>query len=429
MKDKNKISVLITPSDRYGVGFFRSTSPAIEMERNHNSEFYVEINHEPNVQDHEYLKQFDIIHFHRQFGPKELEDETFAFLKSQGIVVICDLDDWHTPFTKHPLALLVKKHDMARKITSTLSKVDWVTTTTDIFKKELEKINQNVFVIPNAIDPREKVWQPIDYKKEGDTRCRIGFMGGSSHGADLELMEHSFELLYNNEELKNKFQLHLAGFDVRGTKTIITPDGKETQSVITADESIWYHTFERYFTSSYKGLSDNPEYVEWLKKIVKEPYYDEYNQRYIRHWTRQLSSYPLHLGHFDCMLAPLDEYDYITTENGQIIKQVNMFNKVKSELKIIEAGMKKKALIAQDFGIYKELLEHNETALLVSKNEKGWYQAMRRMILEPGLKERLAENLHNLVKDKYDIKNVTKDRCDFYKRVLEEARTKNAIKA
>ena len=82
--------------------------------------------------------------------------------------------------------------------------------------------------------------------------------------------------------------------------------------------------------------------------------------------------------------------------------------------------MKKKALIAQDFGIYKELLENNVTGILVNDNKDGWYKAMRKLILEPDFKQEITNNLHNFVKDKYNINAVTKNRIDFYKRVYNE---------
>jgi glycosyltransferase involved in cell wall biosynthesis len=100
-----------------------------------------------------------------------------------------------------------------------------------------------------------------------------------------------------------------------------------------------------------------------------------------------------------------------------------MFNYVKSELKIIESGMKRKALIAQDFGIYKELLKNNETALLVSDNKKGWYKVIKELITNPDLREKLANNLHDFVKDKYELKNVTDDRVEFYKQIIKDKKS------
>jgi glycosyltransferase involved in cell wall biosynthesis len=82
--------------------------------------------------------------------------------------------------------------------------------------------------------------------------------------------------------------------------------------------------------------------------------------------------------------------------------------------------MKKKTLIAQDFGVYKELIEDGVTGILVNKNDKGWYKAMRKVILDKEYREELAQNLHEYVIKKYDIKNVTEKRVEFYKMILTE---------
>ena len=101
-------------------------------------------------------------------------------------------------------------------------------------------------------------------------------------------------------------------------------------------------------------------------------------------------------------------------------------SEVKSELKIIEAGMKKKALIAQDFGIYKELLKDGETGILIKDNKDGWYKAMKKVIQDPEYRQMLADNLHNFVKDKYDLKNVTTQRAEIYKSLVKEKAKKKA---
>jgi len=122
-------------------------------------------------------------------------------------------------------------------------------------------------------------------------------------------------------------------------------------------------------------------------------------------------------------LAPLDETEMIKDSKGTISRRVHIFNEVKSELKIIEAGMKKKALIAQDFGVYKHLIKNGETGILISDNKKGWFKAMKDLILNPELREKLANNLHEFVKDKYELKNVTRDRVEFYKKIIQDKKS------
>ena len=102
----------------------------------------------------------------------------------------------------------------------------------------------------------------------------------------------------------------------------------------------------------------------------------------------------------------------------KIMNVDHTFNLVKSELKIIEAGVKKKVLIAQDFGIYKELLEHGKTGLLVSDNKKGWGKAIKQIIDNPDLREEMAQNLHDWVMERYTLDTVTDTRAKMYEEIL-----------
>ena len=219
-------------------------------------------------------------------------------------------------------------------------------------------------------------------------------------------------------ELKDKYQMVLCGFDTRGTITEIKPDGTTNVRMIQPKESVW-NKFEQIFTSDY-SLIENKEYVEYLKKIKKEDFKGFEFENYVRRWTLPLTQYGKHYDYCDVCLAPLDEFEMVKDSKGTISKRVHIFNEVKSELKIIEAGMKKKALIAQNFGIYKHLLKDGETGLLISDNKKGWAKAIKELILNPELRIKLAENLHNFVKDKYELKNVTKERVNFYKKIMQD---------
>jgi glycosyltransferase involved in cell wall biosynthesis len=104
----------------------------------------------------------------------------------------------------------------------------------------------------------------------------------------------------------------------------------------------------------------------------------------------------------------------------------NIFNKVKSQLKVIEAGFHHKAIIAQDFGPYKiDLknaiqygggfdLEANGILIDVNKNTKDWYAAIKKLIQNPDVVKTLQDNLHNTVKDTYSMDKVTEERRALY---------------
>ena len=51
--------------------------------------------------------------------------------------------------------------------------------------QEMKGFCENRFVFPNAINPSEKQFQP---KKTDSDLIRIGWLGGSSHLKDLEIL-------------------------------------------------------------------------------------------------------------------------------------------------------------------------------------------------------------------------------------------------
>lgn len=410
-----KIKLLSVTPELWGVGHYRIIWPSQSIERQFSDEFEVEINQHPNLNNLDYLSSFDIIQFHRTLGPYEQMESLCKELRSRGVVLVMDLDDYWEPSQHHPLYELVKKEKMSEKIVKNLTLVDYVTTTTEIFAEHIRKYNKNVFVVPNAIDPNHKMW--TSEAEKNDDLCRISWIGGSSHFYDLKLLEGDIRMVYNNKEIKDKFQFILCGFDTRGNVTEQFPDGTQRTRAIKPEETIWCK-FEQIFTANYDGLRDTPDYVDWLKKITKSGYKDEYLRPYVRRWTLPLTQYGKHYDYCDVCLAPLEEKELIKSKSGDRW-QTNYFNQVKSELKIIEAGMKKKVLIAQDFGIYKDLIKNGENGILVNSRDKnGWYKAMKRVITDKEYRDRLANNLHEFVMNNYQLDDVTKKRVDFYKQVV-----------
>ena len=345
MGENKKIRVLIVNSDNQGVGHFRSIWPAQAIQKNHSDEFEIEINSQPNLENVEYFKQFDIVHFHRHLGPNEKETENFQRLKDLGIILIMDIDDYWEPFFAHPLYQIIKQEGLAKRIEATLPKADYVTTTTSIFADEIKKFNPNVQVIPNAVDPNAKMWKENDTRLPSDERCRISWIGGSSHLDDLMLMEHSMKLLYGNKELSDKFQMSLCGFDTRGTITEIGQFGKQTSRPILPHETIW-NKFETIFAGgqlptppkpgeapktrltfdkSHAGLMDDPEYAKWLYKIERKEPMNVLEKKYMRRWTLPLTQYAKHYDYCDVCLAPLNHIDATTSDKGQIINKENIF--------------------------------------------------------------------------------------------------------
>jgi hypothetical protein len=237
---------------------------------------------------------------------------------------------------------------------------------------------------------------------------------GNSHLKDLEILNGLISKL-RGDNLLDKVQFVLCGFDIRGTHTDIdSVTGEQKVRPIQPMESVWFK-YEKIFTDNYSIVS--PEYKDYLMKFSQEEYPNIQNEPYRRVWTKPISSYATNYNLFDISLAPLEE---------------NIFNKVKSQLKVIEAGFHHKAIIAQNFGPYKIDLKNaiqygggfDETAnsILVDtiKNHKDWYTAIKKLITNPEIISKLQENLYNTVKDTYSMEKVTEQRKELYIKLLNE---------
>ena len=190
--------------------------------------------------------------------------------------------------------------------------------------------------------------------------------------------------------------------------------GEQKQRPIKPKESVWYQ-YERIFTDDYNLVSE--DYKKFLLSFENKEYENVHNEPYRRVWTKPITSYASNYNLFDISLAPLKE---------------STFNKVKSQLKVIEAGFHKKAIIAQDFGPYQIDIENaylkggdineegNGFLVPTIKNHKLWYSHLKKLILNPDLITKLGENLYNTVNGTYDMKSVCGKRRDLYVKLVEE---------
>jgi glycosyltransferase involved in cell wall biosynthesis len=402
----SKINVLVAPSDRTGVGKFRSVDPHLFLQKLYGEDFHVDIVFDLDFNDSNFWKQYQIVHFHRSIGQDM--DKSIQFipiLRSMGIKTICDIDDYWLPTKEHPLHQLIVQNKIHEKILANIKGADYVTTTTEIYADEIRKYNKNVVVLPNAIDPNESQFKE---KTPECDRLRIGWLGGSSHLHDLMLLDGMTDKL---SEFKDKLQYVVCGFDTRGTMTEINQEtGEQKQRPIKPHETVWYD-YEKIFTANYSIVS--PEYKAYLEKFTQDRFEGEENESYLRVWTKPVTSYAKNYSKFDVSLAPIKHH---------------MFNKVKSQLKVIEAGFYKKALIASNYGPYtidlKHCLKNGEfvdgNALLVDevRNHSDWAKYIKKLVQNPNMVKDMGERLYEHVSQRYDLAIVTKTRSEFYKSIV-----------
>jgi len=319
--------------------------------------------------------------------------------------MIADIDDYWLPTKEHPIHQLIIENKLHQKIVDNLKAASYVTTTTELFANEIRKFNKNVIVLPNAIDPSEPQFtQPTP----PSDKIRVGWLGGSSHLHDLKLLDGMVSKL---NPVQDKLQYYVCGFDIRGSVTEINKEtGEQKQRPIKPEETVWVR-YEEIFTNNYKIIS--PEYKTFLDKFQEGDYPAIQNENYVRVWTRPVDQYARNYSNFDISLAPIKNH---------------IFNRMKSQLKVIEAGFYKKALIASNVGPYTIDLKHaldkgqftNGNALLVNENNNhsDWAKNIKKLVDNPNMITDLGERLYETVKDRYDLNKVTADRASFYKSLI-----------
>ena len=408
--DDKKIKVLVVPDDKGGCRAWRMEWPHVKLVEMYPDEFDVVIQNDVDWTDLDFLKQFDIIDFHKGLFPNlDGFRKALQFCKQNNIVTIMDIDDyWHLGMF-HPMNAQNKALKAPEKTMDNLRLADYVTTTTHIFADEIKKFNPNVEIFPNAVNTNDPQWAP-DYSKSD--KVRFGFIMGSSHKRDMEQFEGVMSQL--PADVLEKVQMVLCGYDLRGTMTMIGKDGQITGTRdIKPEESVWYE-FEKMVTGNYRYCS--PEYTQFLKMFIPNAEYPNVEkEHYRRCWTQPLTNFGNLYNNIDVLLVPLD---------------TNQFNKMKSELKMVEAGFKHKAIVMSNFGPYTigsksifqkdGVIDPTGNCVLIepTKAHKEWAKVMTKLVRNPEYITMLQDNLHEYVKDKYNLETVTKKRAEWYKKIV-----------
>jgi len=329
----------------------------------------------PNIPIDEFLKQFDLVHFCRGIDMYN-EPNNVNRLNRLGIPFGLDLDDyWYMP-KGHQLEkdyILKKQHDA---IIQAIKASHFVTCTTPILARYISEHNKNVYVIENGIDDTQESWQP-DFSKA--LKMRFGFYQGTTHYEDIKLAANDVVQVFDNPQLIDKAQIILSGFMAAGPK----------------QPSIFIG-YEKAITDSLRVVK-NEDYKKYLMSCVSEGNEEWMNESYWRCWGTHVKNWGYTYNFTDVSLVPLVH---------------NTFNKCKSELKMIEAGFKGKAVIVSGVNPY-NLLATDKNAFIV-KGINTFYKQIKYCIENPNAVTDKANQLHEDVKAKYRLIDLVDKRKQLY---------------
>lgn len=415
----SKYKILVISSDMAGVGYYRILNPHLLLsmsDDNKEIEFDVRLLQGgiPLLDDN-FLKDYNAIIYNRSLNFTPQGESLFRTkLKQHNIKLIYDIDDYWILNNNHLNYKQWKDSGSLEVIEFNLKNADLVITTTEMFAERIRELNNSVVVLPNALNPVEHQWVHNPTERIDD-KIRFIWGGGISHIADLRLLKDSFkqiskEKLENGESLVNNMQMILAGYDLR----IKVQNGYQMDD---PRRSQWCH-FESIFSNDFKYIK-NINYNKFLfEKVEKNKTEMEYYGRdekfisefYQRRWTKPIVIYGTMYNEADVSIAPL--------------LSNSLFNKYKSQLKIIEAGFHHLPIIASNYGPYTiDDIEGKKDGIrkgfLINENENNWIDKIKWYIQNKEAIKDHGEALHEYVMSKYNILDINKKRVEIYKELIE----------
>lgn len=293
-------------------------------------------------------KQAEIVVFHRPETPQKLE--LIRILKKQGKKIVVDNDDTYKDHASVKINAYLDKERVAKGLgalntvfDAAVVEADLVTTTTEFLADEYRKLNSNVVVLPNCVDP---FWFDTPLRNETDV-VRIGITGSIGTTSDLDIAAPIIKHYENDPRVR------IVVFSL--------PPGRKDNPLMAAA----YHD-EYNFMDSVN--------IEWHPAVNADVYYDKINSLKL-----------------DMMIIPRDD---------------NYFNRAKSNLKFLEASMFEIPCIAQGFADDKSPYQANpkdrENLVLVMDN-KDWIPEIEKMIADKEGRRALGKKAHDYVVENYNI--------------------------
>lgn len=410
------INVLVINSDTDGVGYWRTLMPHITM-NDQFDDIHCEIrsmnDHTLPLLDENYLKQFQVLSYNKMLPIGDSRDQNgkvvrtrqdnlnsfYTILKKLGIKLVYDIDDYWILNSTHLNYKQWKENNSGLEIEDALRNADAVTTTTPIFAEKIKPFNPNVYVMENGVNMKEQQWALPKIPSE---KLRFLWGGGISHISDLRKLKDDFKKF--DKEFQEKCQLYLCGYDLR----IKLPDGKIAKD--DPRKSQWGH-FEDIFTNGWTYLK-NSKYKDFLMQGdgtdygYREEFKDEFYQR---RWTKEILLYGTMYREADVSIAPL----MVGINNS------HLFNLVKSQLKLIEAGAHHMPLICTNYGPYTiDDIDGKKTGIqkgfLIDDDKQNWYEKMKWYQQNPNAVKEHGEANYEYIKSKFEIHVVNRKRYDLY---------------
>jgi glycosyltransferase involved in cell wall biosynthesis len=416
--------LLVTTKELTGLNYHRQFTPHAHLQDKYGKDVYEYSKcYSLTYLTDEEIAAHDIVSFLRiAENPAVLNPtESIERAKKLGCTTILDIDDYWVLHPKHPQKEIYEKNNYPQHAIDGLKAVDYVTTTTEHFADKIREYNKNVIVLPNSIDPNQSQFK---VQETPNDRVRLGWIGGVFHAEDLKMVHNGFKEVWKTVN-HSKFQFCLGGwnypeklgyvqhqikhapFDPSMLQMFKTFESRLLRGEDVPNNYIFreelgnvppYDLIEGYMTDFLKFPKDEL-YKDFLKKKVADVT-QGFDKPYRRLQGQTADNYASMYNDIDVALIPLVE---------------NSFNSYKSQIKIIEAGYFKKAVVVSSVNPYLvDCNKGNSIQISPSKRGDGWGSAMKSLIFNKNKREDLAEVLHEHVIDNYLMDKTNKIRHQLY---------------
>jgi len=296
-------------------------------------------------------QQADVVVFHRPDDPNKLK--LARMLKQQGKKIVFDNDDTYKDDGGFKLNEYMDKERLETglaKINETIDdfikEADLVTTTTDYLADEYRKLNPNVVVLPNCIDP----FYFDEPKRNESDKVRIGITGSIGVTSDFDI---AYDLI---------------------TRTI---DDEHIEWVLfSMPRNRGDKVMKELYKDEYEKLDKIQDRIDWHGFVDMELYYDYLNELRL-----------------DIMAIPRAD---------------NYFNRCKSNLKFLEASLFEIPVIAQGFPDGKspyQVDKHDAEHMIIANDTDEFVAAIRELSTDLDKRRAMGRAAREYVEDKYNITN------------------------
>jgi len=289
----------------------------------------------------------DIVVFHRPEQENKLE--AMRMLKKQGKKIVFDNDDTYKDYGGFEFNEYMDekrlKHGLNRintVIDTAIKEADLVTCSTEFLVEEYRKLNDNVVVLPNCIDPFY-----FDEPLRNDTDIvRIGITGSVGITSDMEVLKPIIEHYHKDKRVR----LVLLSMPPKGEDKIM----KE----LYFDEYAFWDSVD----------------VEWHPFVPTDEYYEKLNELRL-----------------DMVIIP---------------RYNSPFNRCKSNLKFLENSMLEIPSVCQSFSTHDSPYEQNpedKNYLLLADTHEEWIAQIEKLINDKEMRRELGRKAREYVEENYDI--------------------------